>query len=240
MPPAFTNSENPAIDTSADVPTHRIRSFSRRQGRITAAQSKAMVDLWPLYGLAPDTVLNPPAVFGRIAPLILEIGFGDGESLAAMAAEHRDCDHVGIEVHRPGVGHLLLRLKELGLANVRIYCADAIDILTHKIADASLDRVQLFFPDPWPKKRHHKRRIVNAEFLDLTARKLKPGGLFHAATDWEPYAIAMAENLTACPKFLSTVPGFCAPRPDYRPLTKFETRGQRLGHGVWDLLYRRV
>ena len=219
---------------------HRIRSFIRRQGRITAAQAKALEDLWPAYGLAPDQRLDAPTIFGRVAPLVLEIGFGNGDSLATMAAENPACDYIGIEVHRPGVGHLLLKIEAQGVGNVRVYCADAIDILTHCVADASLDRLQLFFPDPWHKKRHNKRRIVNAEFLALVCRKLKPGGIFHAATDWEPYAEHMAETLATCPALQSlTADSPFSPRPDYRPLTKFESRGQRLGHGVWDLLYRR-
>ena len=185
-------------------------------------------------------MLDASTAFGRIAPLILEIGFGNGESLAIMATENRGSDYIGIEVHRPGVGHLLLRIEEQGLSNLRVYCADAIEILNRTIADASLDRLQLFFPDPWHKKRHNKRRIVNAEFLALVCRKLKPGGVFHAATDWEPYAMHMAETLAACPELKSLANDSpYSPRPDYRPLTKFESRGHRLGHGVWDLLYRR-
>lgn len=240
MQPETHFPENPAGKSAEALPEHRIRSFIRRQGRITAAQTQALSVLWPAYGLEASQMLDPPAAFGRTAPLVLEIGFGDGESLATMAAENPGGDYVGIEVHRPGVGHLLLRLSELGLTNVRVYCADALDILTRNITDASLDRIQLFFPDPWPKKRHHKRRIVNADFLALVSRKLKSGGVFHAATDWEPYAIAMAETLEACPELVSTAPASFTPRPGYRPQTKFESRGQRLGHGVWDLLYRRA
>ena len=218
-----------------------IRSFIRRQGRITVAQTRALTELWPHYGLEPSQPLEPAKLFNRIAPLVLEIGFGNGESLAAMAAAHPEEDFIGIEVHRPGVGHLLWRIHEQGLRNLRIYCADAIEILTENIADASLDRLQLFFPDPWPKQRHHKRRIVNPEFLQLVCRKLKTGGIFHAATDWEPYAEHMAEALSTCPGLVSLAPDSpFSPRPDYRPLTKFETRGQRLGHGVWDLMYRRA
>ncbi len=236
-------------DTRTDTPTdlaqtpkpHTIRSFIRRQGRITLAQHRALEDLWPIYGLAADQTLNAQQVFGRTAPLVLEIGFGNGESLAAMAKASPDTDFIGIEVHRPGVGHLLLCADEQGLTNLRVYCADAIEILTQHIADASLDRVQLFFPDPWPKKRHHKRRIVRPDFLDLICRKLKSGGVFHAATDWEPYAEHMAEALAACPALISLAEASAfSPRPAYRPLTKFETRGQRLGHGVWDLIYRRT
>jgi tRNA (guanine-N7-)-methyltransferase len=226
--------------SEATPPEHRIRSFIRRQGRITIAQAKALEDLWPVYGLEPGQTLDAPKVFGRVAPLMLEIGFGNGESLATMAAENPGSDYIGIEVHRPGVGHLLLRIEEKGLSNLRVYCADAIEILNQNIADGSLDRLQLFFPDPWHKKRHNKRRIVNAGFLELVCRKLKPGGIFHAATDWQPYAEHMAEALEACPVLTSLTDGLpYSPRPDYRPLTKFESRGQRLGHGVWDLLYRR-
>ena len=226
---------------AAAVPPHRIRSFIRRQGRLTVAQSRAMEELWPVYGLEENQPLVAKAVFGRSAPLVLEIGFGNGESLAAMAAAHPDQDFVGIEVHTPGVGHLLLCAERLELKNLRVYCADAIEILSRQVDDASLQRVQLFFPDPWPKKRHHKRRIVNNAFLQLVCRKLKPGGIFHAATDWEPYAEHMAETLDAYPELyrLHAASAF-VPRPDYRPLTKFETRGQRLGHGVWDLLYRKA
>lgn len=229
-----------AQDGTSPSEPHRIRSFIRRQGRITSAQAKALEDLWPVYGLEPDQPLDAPAVFGRVAPVALEIGFGNGDSLATMAANHPENDYIGIEVHRPGVGHLLLKIEERGLSNVRVYCADAIDILNQQVTDASLDRLQLFFPDPWHKKRHNKRRIVNAGFLELVCRKLKPGGIFHAATDWEPYAEHMAETLQACPALCSlTADSPFSPRPDYRPLTKFESRGQRLGHGVWDLLYRR-
>ena len=226
--------------SEAPSPDHRIRSFIRRQGRITLAQAKALEDLWPVYGLEPGQALDAPTVFGRVAPLVLEIGFGNGESLAKMASENPGSDYIGIEVHRPGVGHLLLRIEEKGLGNLRVYCADAIEILNQNIADASFDRLQLFFPDPWHKKRHNKRRIVNAGFLDLVCRKLKRGGIFHAATDWQPYAEHMAEALEASPELTSlTDSSPYSPRPDYRPLTKFESRGQRLGHGVWDLLYRR-
>jgi len=218
----------------------RICSFTRRQGRITAAQSRALEALWPRHGLDPAQVLDAPACFGRVAPLVLDIGFGDGEDLATMAQDQPDCDFLGVEVHRPGLGHLLLRLDQQAIGNVRVYCADAIDILSRNLADASLARVQLFFPDPWPKKRHHKRRIVNPEFLALVTRKLKSGGVFHAATDWEPYAQHMAECLAGCPDLVSELDGQPFTPRSGRPLTKFESRGQRLGHGVWDLRYRRI
>lgn len=233
--------QSPAEVNAATAAPHRIRSFIRRQGRLTVAQSRAMEELWPVYGLEENQPLEAEVVFGRCAPLVLEIGFGNGESLAAMAAAHPDQDFVGIEVHTPGVGHLLLCAERLDLKNLRVYCADAIEILTRQIDDDSLQRVQLFFPDPWPKKRHHKRRIVNHDFLELVCLKLQSGGIFHAATDWEPYAGHMAETLDAFPGLarLHADSPF-VPRPDYRPLTKFETRGQRLGHGVWDLQYRKA
>jgi len=219
-------------------PKGRIRSFIRRQGRVTAGQTRALETLWPIFGLDPCQPFMAQEVFHREAPLILEIGFGNGESLAKMAAEHPDQDFIGIDVHRPGVGHLLLHIEGLNLKNLRVYCADAIEVLTNCIHDNSLDRLQLFFPDPWPKTRHHKRRIVNPEFLSLVVRKLKDDGLFHAATDWENYAEHMAEALENCQAMVSNHPeNPFSKRPDYRPLTKFEKRGQRLGHGVWDLIY---
>lgn len=221
-----------------DASERRIRSFARRQGRLTVGQSKALENLWHCYGLSPGQALNPVAVFGRSAPLVLEIGYGNGDSLVSMAQNAPETDFLGIEVHRPGVGHLLMKTQEIGLENLRTYCADAIEVLMHDIPDGSLDRVQLFFPDPWHKTRHHKRRIVNPNFLDLLSRKLKKGGSFHAATDWAPYAEHMAEMLEAHPDFTPRhgQSPYCE-RPDYRPETKFERRGQRLGHGVWDLIY---
>ena len=218
-----------------------IRSFIRRQGRITVAQARALETLWPQFGLNEEEPFDARTAFGRDAPLVLEIGFGNGDSLAEMAAADPDSNFIGIEVHRPGVGHLLLKLGDREIGNVRIFCADAMEILARHIPDSSLDRLQLYFPDPWPKTRHHKRRIVNPEFLELISGKLKPGGLFHAATDWEDYALHMLEALGTAPGLVNTMPGSeFAPRPDYRPLTKFESRGKRLGHGVWDLIYRRV
>lgn len=218
----------------------KIRSFIRRQGRLTAGQQFALDAHGSRYCLAADRDVDLAAVFGRIAPLVVEIGFGNGESLASMAETHADVDYVGIEVHRPGVGHLLMLLADKGLNNVRIYCHDAIDILEQRLPDNSLAGVHLFFPDPWPKKKHHKRRIVNPGFLDLLAKKLKPGGYFHAATDWQHYAESMLADLSADARFdnQSPVGAYCE-RPDYRPMTKFEQRGLRLGHGVWDLVFAR-
>ncbi len=185
-------------------------------------------------------MLDLEALFGRNAPRTLEIGFGNGESLAAMAEAAPEQDFLGVEVHRPGVGHLLLRIEALGLENVRVISHDAVEVLEHHIPDRSLDRVLLFFPDPWPKKRHHKRRILQPAFVELVARKLRPGGIFHMATDWEEYAQQMLETMEAAAGFENVAgPGRFSPRPADRPATKFERRGERLGHGVWDLLFRR-
>lgn len=221
-------------------PTRKIRSFIRRQGRITQGQEFALENYWDKYCLDPSEALDVRNVFGRGAPLCVEIGFGNGDCLAQLAAANPDKDYIGIEVHRPGVGHLMMQLEQQGLNNARIYCHDAIEILTNSLADNSLAAVHLFFPDPWHKRKHHKRRIVQASFLDLLASKLQSGGYFHAATDWEGYAKSMLEVLSADDRFsnASLTDAFCE-RPIYRPLTKFEQRGLRLGHGVWDLIFIR-
>ncbi len=219
----------------------RIRSFVKREGRLTRAQQRALDELLPRYGIQlAQGELDLDALFGRHAPRVLEIGFGNGAALAEMAARHPETDYLGIEVHRPGVGQLLQRIEQAGLGNVRVSNDDAVEVLAQQISDASLDAVYLFFPDPWHKKRHHKRRIVQPEFAALVWRKLKPGGVFHLATDWQDYADHMLAVMEAAAGFenVSGVGRF-TPRPAYRPLTKFEQRGQRLGHGVWDLLYRR-
>lgn len=217
----------------------KIRSFIRRQGRLTAGQQLALDTLWDTYCLDPNAHYDLHQVFGRTAPLIVEIGFGNGESLAETAKNNPDKDYLGIEVHRPGVGHLMLLLNQQEINNVRIYCHDAIDILEHKLANHSLAGVHLFFPDPWPKKKHHKRRIVKPSFIQLLIKKLAPEGYFHAATDWQNYAENMLAVLTAEPLLINSSPtGDYCPRPESRPLTKFEQRGIRLGHGVWDLLFR--
>jgi tRNA (guanine-N7-)-methyltransferase len=219
----------------------RIRSFVRRQGRLTPGQQKALDTLWPKYGLSIEHPLKPVEIFGRSAPLTLEIGFGNGASLAEMAANQPDSDFIGIEVHRPGVGHLLRKLEAGGLDNVRVFCHDAVEILEHSIADGCLHRVLLFFPDPWPKKKHHKRRIVQPAFVELVARKLTAGGQFHMATDWHPYAEHMLQVMATSRDFINcSESGRYSSRPDYRPVTKFEERGQRLGHAVWDLVYTRA
>ncbi|MGM0564729.1 MAG: tRNA (guanosine(46)-N7)-methyltransferase TrmB [Pseudomonadota bacterium] len=218
-----------------------IRSFVLREGRMTPSQQRAMDELWPRYGLDPGQPLDSEATFGRSAPLTLEIGFGNGESLAQMALDNPDRDFVGIEVHGPGVGHLLLAIEKHGLENVRVYKHDAVEVLQHCIGNGALNRLQLYFPDPWHKKRHHKRRIVQTPFADLVAQKLETGGLWHIATDWAEYAEHCLAVLEPHSAFANTSdePPYIA-RPEWRPETKFERRGRNKGHGVWDLLYRRL
>jgi tRNA (guanine-N7-)-methyltransferase len=216
----------------------KIKSFIRRQGRLTTGQQLALNNHWHAYGLDPNIDYDFAEVFGRSAPICVEIGFGNGETLARMAAANPDIDYIGIEVHRPGIGHLLILLAEQNLTNVRIYCHDAIEILENRLPNESLSGVHLFFPDPWPKKKHHKRRIVQPHFTELLIRKLKKGGYFHAASDWKNYAEHML-NVLSNEKRLknsSQTSDFCS-RPNYRPLTKFEQRGIKLGHGVWDLIF---
>jgi tRNA (guanine-N7-)-methyltransferase len=226
------------MTSSEPTVPQKIRSFIRRQGRLTPGQQLALDNYWDKYCLDPNADYDFTQVFGRNAPLFVEIGFGNGEILARMAAANPDKNYIGIEVHRPGVGHLLMLLNQQGLNNVRIYCHDAIEVLEHKIADNSLGGLHLFFPDPWPKKKHHKRRIVRPGFVDLLVKKLKQGGYFHAATDWENYAESMLAVLSEDSRLKNTSPthGFCE-RPEYRPFTKFEQRGLCLGHGVWDLIF---
>lgn len=227
-------------EQTVQTPTRKIRSFIRRQGRITQGQQLALEHHWDKYCLPPNRPLIPEEVFNRVAPVTLEIGFGNGDCLARMAKANPDQDFIGIEVHRPGVGRLLIQLEQDGLTNVRAYCHDAIEILQQAITDNSLSAVHLFFPDPWPKRKHHKRRIVQTEFLDLIAVKLKPGGYFHAATDWQDYAENILAVLSADKRFENTSPdNTYSEKPDYRPLTKFEQRGLKLGHGVWDLIFLR-
>ena len=217
-----------------------IRSFVLRQGRLTAAQERAVDTLLPTFGIPYAAApLDLEAAFGRPAPKILEIGFGMGGATAQIAAANPERDYLGIEVHTPGVGNLLKLMQEQQLANVRVVQHDAVEVLQQMIADSALDGVHIFFPDPWPKKRHHKRRLLQAEFVALLCRKLKPGGYLHFATDWEEYAQWTLEVLRAEPRLQNTANDY-APRPEYRPLTKFEQRGLNLGHGVWDLIFRRV
>ena len=223
------------------ITRHRtIRSYVLRQGRVTTAQQRACEELLPRYGVPySQTPLDLDRVFGRAAPKILEIGFGMGETMADIAVRHPENDYLGIEVHAPGVGSLLNRIAGLGIANVRVIRHDAVEVLEHMLAPQSLAGAHVFFPDPWPKKRHHKRRLIQPPFARLLASRLKPGAHLHVATDWEDYARQILEVLSAEPLLANTAAGF-APRPDYRPLTKFENRGLKLGHGVWDIVFRRV
>lgn len=218
----------------------RVRSFVRREGRITPSQQRALDELLPRYGVHLDGLLELDRVFGRSAPRTLEIGFGNGVSLASMAAQAPDQDFLGIEVHRPGVGHLLREIDHLGLNNLRVICADAVEVMERHMAPASLDRVLLFFPDPWPKKRHQKRRILQDSFVQLIHSRLKPGGHFHMATDWRDYAEQMLAVMDSAAGFTNSAGrGQYAVKPAYRPETKFERRGLKLGHGVWDLVFVR-
>lgn len=221
----------------------KIRSFVLRAGRITAAQQRALTELWPRYGLdvSPDGGhFDLDQIFGRHAPRSVEIGFGNGENLLGLARAHPERDFIGIEVHRSGVGHLLLDIEAAGLTNVRVVCHDAVEVLEHCLVQASLDEVLILFPDPWHKKRHHKRRLIQPEFVSLLASRMTTGGRLQLATDWEPYAVQMLEVVSASPEFanLAGAAGY-VPRPDWRALTRFERRGQRLGHGVWDLSFER-
>ena len=217
----------------------KVRSFVRREGRLTPGQQRALDKWLPKYGIPDGTdALDFEKLFGRTSQVTLEIGFGNGDTLLELAGKHPERDFIGIEVHRPGVGRLLKLAGEAGIENLRVSSADAVDILENRIPDGSLDRVLLYFPDPWPKKRHHKRRIVQPEFVQLLGKKIRPGGEFHMATDWEPYAEHMLDVMQHAVDFENTAADF-APRPDERPLTKFEQRGQKLGHGVWDLIFRR-
>ena len=219
--------------------TRPIRSYVLRQGRISSAQQRALDELTAKHALAfAPQPIDARAVFGRKAPLVLEIGSGMGETTAEIARARPETDFIAIEVHGPGVGSLLKRIEADGLANLRVIRHDAVDVLEHMIADGSLAGMHLFFPDPWPKKRHHKRRLVQPAFAALAARKLAPGGYLHAATDWPDYAAQMLAVLSAEPLLVNTTAGY-APRPEYRPLTKFERRGLGLGHPVHDLVFRR-
>lgn len=223
-------------------PLRRIRSFVRRQGRLTKGQQLALDQYWPEMGVEfQQEPLDMTRLFGRDAPTVLEIGFGMGASLVTMAQNNPQQNFLGIEVHAPGVGACLASAKEAGVENLRVMCHDAVEVLEKMIPDNSLRMVQLFFPDPWHKARHNKRRIVQVPFAELVMRKLKPGGVFHMATDWEAYAEHMLEVMSSIDGYRnqSETQNY-VPRPETRPLTKFEQRGQRLGHGVWDLMFERV
>ena len=216
-----------------------IRSFVLRQGYMSKGQQRAYDSLLPQLGLRyQPEVQDLDAAFGRRAPKVVEIGFGMGGATAEIAQARPDTDYLGIEVHGPGVGRLLKLVEERQLSNVRVIQHDAVEVFTHMLAPASLDGVHVFFPDPWHKKRHNKRRLIQPPFVALLASRIQPGGYLHLATDWEDYAIQMLEVLSQEPSLENTADGY-APRPDYRPLTKFEQRGLRLGHGVWDLVFRK-
>ncbi len=222
----------------------RIRSFVRREGRMTVSQKRALSELWPRYGIDPsDAPLNFSELFGRDAaqhPTNLEIGFGMGHSLLELAIRHPEENFLGVEVHRPGVGHLLTEIEQHNLTNLRLFQHDAIEVLEKQIPDSSLRSVLLFFPDPWHKKRHNKRRIVQPDFVQTVVEKLQPDGFFHLATDWEDYAHWMMEIVSVHPNLTNiTGAGNFTPRPDSRPVTKFEKRGLRLGHSVWDLVFEK-
>ncbi|MGD9833462.1 MAG: tRNA (guanosine(46)-N7)-methyltransferase TrmB [Piscinibacter sp.] len=221
-------------------PRRAIRSYVVRAGRMGTGQVRALAELAPRWVL-PYTAqpADFAAAFGREAPRVVEIGFGMGDATAQIAAARPATDFVGIEVHPPGVGALLQRIEERGLTNLRIVQHDAVEVLEHMVAPASLAGVHVFFPDPWHKKRHHKRRLIQAPFVALLASRIAPGGYLHCATDWQPYAEQMLEVLSAEPLLANRFEGY-APRPDYRPLTKFENRGLKLGHGVWDLIFTRA
>jgi tRNA (guanine-N7-)-methyltransferase len=216
-----------------------VRSFVLRAGRMGTGQARALEDLGPRFLIPYSTEpLGLDAAFGRAAPKILEIGFGMGDSTATIAASLPGNDYLGVEVHTPGVGALLKRIGEGNLGNLRIIQHDAVEVLNHMLVDDSLDGIHIFFPDPWPKKKHHKRRLIQPGFVALLAQKLKPEAYLHLATDWEDYAIQMLDILSGEHSLRNTAAGF-SPRPDYRPLTKFEKRGLKLGHGVWDLIFRK-
>ncbi len=228
-----------------------VRSYVLREGRLTKVQRRALDELLPRYGLTLPAAGSEPGTepkpldlrqaFGRAAPTRLEIGFGDGGALLEMAAKNPHCNFLGAEVHRPGVGRLLLQLEARGLANVRVFCDDGIQVLTRALAAQALDALYLYFPDPWPKKKHHKRRIVQAAFIELAAPRLAAGGQFHFATDWQPYAEQALEQLEQSAHFENRAgPRHFSPRPPNRPSTKFERRGQKLGHGVWDIVMRKL
>jgi tRNA (guanine-N7-)-methyltransferase len=220
-------------------PPRAIRSFVLRAGRMGSGQQRALAALGPRFVLPAATVpIDTLAVFGRTAPVVLEIGFGMGDATAQIAQARPQTDFIGVEVHAPGVGALLRQIDERGLHNLRIVQHDAVQVLEHMLAPASLAGVHVFFPDPWHKKKHHKRRLIQAGLVALLASRLAPGGYLHCATDWAPYAAQMLDVLGREALLRNTVDGYAA-RPDYRPLTKFEARGLRLGHGVWDLVFLR-
>ncbi|MEU6364940.1 tRNA (guanosine(46)-N7)-methyltransferase TrmB [Streptomyces sp. NPDC046931] len=235
--------DGPRADPAGSHFERRIRSFQPRRSRVTAGQADALQRLWPQWGLDIDgqRTVDLTELFGNTRPVVLEIGFGMGEATARMAADDPDTNILAVDVHTPGQGNLLGLAERNGLTNIRVANGDAIILLREMLPPDALDGLRVYFPDPWPKKRHHKRRLIQPEFLTLAAARLKPGALVHCATDWEPYAEQMLEVLTAHPDFENTRPGGgYAPRPEFRPLTRFEGQGLDKGHVVNDLLFRRV
>jgi tRNA (guanine-N7-)-methyltransferase len=231
----------PADEGAAERPLRGIKSFVMRSGRMTEGQQRGLDQGWPKFGLQlEDGLRDFDQVFGRSAPRTFEIGFGMGHATLEMAAAAPEQDFIGVEVHKPGVGALLNGMLTQNLSNIRVYSCDALEVLRDCVADASLDRVLLFFPDPWHKARHHKRRIVQPAFAELVRSKLKIGGVLHMATDWQPYAEYMLEVMSLAPGYhnVAGAAGYVE-RPGERPVTKFEKRGERLGHGVWDLKFQR-
>ena len=239
----MTNPVKEQQEATADKGRHRpVRSFVLRGGRVTDGQKRALDELWPQFGIPEgDTALDLVRAFGNRQPVIMEIGFGNGGATWRMAQAHSEENYLGVEVHRAGIGRLLLALQRHGIGNARVACADAVEFLRERIAPGSLAGVRIYFPDPWPKKRHHKRRLIQADFAALLASRLKEGAILHIATDWAPYAEHMLDVLRAVPEFENlAADGGPSPRPDWRPRTKYERRGERLGHPVFDLVFRRT
>lgn len=235
----FFPEDSAQVESEAQIKQRPIRSFVLRQGRMSPGQTRAIETLYPQFGIEYTLeLLDFDAVFGRKAPRILEIGCGMGETTANIALNNPENDYLGIEVHGPGVGNLLKLIDSLQLNNCRIVQHDAVEVLKDMLPDASLDGIHIFFPDPWHKTRHHKRRLIQEAFVHSLCAKMKAGAYIHVATDWQEYAEWILEVLRAEPLLKNTVEAY-APRPDYRPLTKFENRGLRLGHGVWDLIFLR-
>lgn len=242
LPESTTPDAGESADATAETarPQRAIRSFVVRAGRMGTGQIKALAELGPRFVLPfAQAPLDTARVFGRQAPVVLEIGFGMGGATAQIAQTLPDHDFIGCEVHEPGVGALLKLIGEQDIPNIRIFQHDAVEVLQHMIPQGFLAGVHIFFPDPWHKKRHNKRRLIQPEFVARLVQHLAPGGYLHCATDWEPYAQQMLEVLSAEPRLANTAEGY-APKPAYRPLTKFENRGLKLGHGVWDLVFRRL
>jgi tRNA (guanine-N7-)-methyltransferase len=234
--------QEPRIAAGDHAARRPVRSFVRRAGRLTDGQRRALDDLLPRYGAGEGgPELDLARLFGNDRPVILEIGFGNGDATWRMAQAHPEHNFLGVEVHQPGIGRLLLALEREGIENVRVACMDAVELLRDRIAVSTLDGVRIFFPDPWPKKRHHKRRMINSEFIELLASRMKGGAILHLATDWAPYAEHMLDVLRSSRQFENLAKaGGGSPRPEWRPRTKYEQRGERLGHPVIDLLFRRM